>query len=358
MEFLSTNKNRKLTDAQESLLCERYLANEKITVLLAEFLINESTLGSIRKRRGIPTRKKVLIPVNENFFEIINTPVKAYWLGFFSGDGAHHNYPDGKFCHITIKLKSSDSGHLFKFANDTEAKQNIKIWNRFDSRNGGKYYGSCSIHICRPKMGKDLENLGVGKNKSKELHIPNIFKELLKYYFRGIIDADGGWHIRKKQMQFHFASSCYCYMLEFRDFFAKECGMNSEIWIQPKKNKLGEVTNYSIKYGGNLNCKILYEYLYDDIGPVLDRKFEYCKKFFDWYNEQIQAYSNNYTLEGECFKRITKLNSDVTNTNNNLRNRKGIKIFNFIDPITNKLESWIENPNWNGKFLDILIKID
>ena len=49
---------------------------------------------------------------NENFFEKIDSPRKAYWLGFLYADGC---IASGKRSDIELSLQLSDKEHLQKF---------------------------------------------------------------------------------------------------------------------------------------------------------------------------------------------------------------------------------------------------
>ena len=53
--------------------------------------------------------------INHNYFEIINTEEKAYWLGFIYADGYVQSNRNTK--NIGITLSNIDYNHLIKFNN-------------------------------------------------------------------------------------------------------------------------------------------------------------------------------------------------------------------------------------------------
>ena len=64
------------------------------------------------------------LTVNENFFETIDTEVKAYWLGFIAADGCIRDSNNN--IALTIEVNTVDLIHLKKFRNDIESNHPIK----------------------------------------------------------------------------------------------------------------------------------------------------------------------------------------------------------------------------------------
>ena len=52
---------------------------------------------------------------NFNFFDKIDDPKKAYWLGFIYADGGVSINLKNNSCELAIKLQASDANHLKKF---------------------------------------------------------------------------------------------------------------------------------------------------------------------------------------------------------------------------------------------------
>ena len=164
------NTVKKLTEEQEIQLCEEY-SNTRITEkeLAQKYNICTGSIRKIRIRRNVklrPTIGKNLIACNENYFEMIDSTDKAYWLGFIAGDA---NVSD-KDNSLKLKLGIKDIEILEKFSKSIESEYSIRTRNQILKRTG-KYYDLCELKITRPKIIKDLTKHGVGPNKSKELYI-------------------------------------------------------------------------------------------------------------------------------------------------------------------------------------------
>lgn len=146
------------------------------TVTITDFLkINNIKL----KENGYYIRAQIQ---NEDYFEVIDTEHKAYWLGFIMGDGCVSNNKT-----LSIGLKNSDVDILEKFKADIGYQGNIY---EYEIKNK---YKACSMSITSKKIFNDLGKYGVVPNKTYTMTFP--FDEVpKKYYFhvlRGIFDADG-----------------------------------------------------------------------------------------------------------------------------------------------------------------------
>lgn len=128
---------------------------------------------------------------NDNFFEVIDTEEKAYWLGFIMADGNMYerSNPIGSRYTLSIKLKSTDLEHLEKFKQAIEYDGEIKII--ASKRRDTETFGA-EIRINSFKMCTDLIGHGIAPRKSGKECIPKtIPNELAVHFIRGFIDGDG-----------------------------------------------------------------------------------------------------------------------------------------------------------------------
>lgn len=134
-------------------------------------------------------RSHINLKLNKNIFEKIDTPEKAYWLGFLLADG----YIDKQYQHLEIGLQKRDFKHLEKFNNFINSSIPIKL-------KGGN--NSCKIIITSVNICNDLKKHGVENNKSLTCRLnKNILKnKKLKYhYLRGFLDGDGCIYLNKNK---------------------------------------------------------------------------------------------------------------------------------------------------------------
>jgi len=123
---------------------------------------------------------KRIYKVNENYFEKIDTPEKAYVLGFFYADG-YNNQKIGVLEFVQIKERLDI---LEQIREQLLCNYNIKEYT------SGKY----TLNICSKKMSSDIANAGAVQNKSDLLEFPSeqiISKELIPHFIRGYFDGDG-----------------------------------------------------------------------------------------------------------------------------------------------------------------------
>ena len=147
--------------------------------MVIEFLPN-------REKHAIQSRAFRLgvkyLSYDKDYFEKIDTPAKAYWLGFLYADG--YTTTGNRW---GLQLQHQDKLHLEKFAH--AFSYNGKIRDRVQN---GKQ--NSSILINNKKMCNDLKGLGVINNKTAILTFPNanILPERLQPHFiRGFFDGDG-----------------------------------------------------------------------------------------------------------------------------------------------------------------------
>lgn len=106
--------------------------------------------------------------VDQNFFEVIDTEEKAYWLGFIYADGCVSKTSNqDKF---EIKLKRTDLDHIEKLKKSLQSEHKI-CFGVTDNEFGRCEY--CSLNINNQKLVDDLVSKGVFYHKSNILEPPN-----------------------------------------------------------------------------------------------------------------------------------------------------------------------------------------
>lgn len=197
---------------------------------------------------------------NFTYFENIDTPNKAYYLGWAITDG---NISDS--CNqYRIRLKESDIDILEKFRKELES--NYKIYHR-------KNY--VEIDITNRKFVDCLINNGCVPNKTEIVKFPNIKKELLWDFVKGIFDGDGSYIFTNKTKKICYSTASEEMKNSLADFLEKE-GIKFYIY------KSGKCYNFQI-----CSKKSMSIFLYNILSTksdFLDRKYkkmimlyEYCK---------------------------------------------------------------------------------
>lgn len=148
----------------------------KICKILDEFGIKRTNNG-LRKYN-----------INEEYFDVVDTPNKAYILGLFCADGC--NFPPKGTAFIS--LQESDRKLLEDIRKEIKSEYPLKIIKQENRNDNGYSYNNMytlnmySVHIC-----KSLEKLGAVQNKSLILKFPDIPPKYYSHFLRGYFDGDG-----------------------------------------------------------------------------------------------------------------------------------------------------------------------
>jgi hypothetical protein len=140
--------------------------------------------GTRRRSNKTNSRKYFL---DDAYFSVLDTPEKAYWLGFLYADGAIVKF-NGQSV-LKVDLNQKDMHHLEKLRDDLQATYKIGC---FDQQTT---YGVCPVarlQITSDLLVDDLINLGCTERKTFSLSPPAISEpEFIRSFIRGFVDGDG-----------------------------------------------------------------------------------------------------------------------------------------------------------------------
>lgn len=218
--------------------------------------------------------------LDEFFFSKIDSEGKAYWLGFFAGDGAITD--ENK-----IRLSLKDKKHVKKF------KEAVK-WTGKDYFH--KDTNALEVNFRSFKMVKDLANYFVTPQKTFTVKFPKIPKLLERHFIRGVFDADG---CICRAARITYKNSGKVYIL-YGGEFSIEGNKEFISTLQSRLVELGLPQNsisypgkriHRVRYGGINQLRKIYNYLYENATIFLKRKKELfedilknyrCEKIFLW----------------------------------------------------------------------------
>lgn len=112
----------------------------------------------------------------------VDTPAKAYWLGFLAGDG----FVGPGF--VRLKLGPADRDHLVEFTRfmGRDPAQALRTEVHPATGHACSYVDCCSVHLVRR-----LGELGLTPGKAKRTVVPDVPMDLRRHLLRGLVDADG-----------------------------------------------------------------------------------------------------------------------------------------------------------------------
>lgn len=142
-------------------------------------------------------RSKLFHPnLKADYFKVINTREKAYWLGFLFADGFITNEQDKyrEYYRIAIKVGIEDENQLDRFIFNLGLNIEHKHYYEEEQEFEGKivivkYY---RIMFAHQKMADDLIKLGMVPQKSKIIRLPMLTTyDLYLSFLLGYFDGDG-----------------------------------------------------------------------------------------------------------------------------------------------------------------------
>lgn len=117
--------------------------------------------------------------LNEGYFDTVDTPGKAYWLGFITADGGIIRGPRTNA--LRVELADRDRHHLAALVLALGSTKPVTTTRK----------GTAAISIDSWRMLDALGRLGVGPRKSATVEPWNGPDDLMRHYWRGLFDGDG-----------------------------------------------------------------------------------------------------------------------------------------------------------------------
>lgn len=270
---ISRNRKSYKTVAIQELVKEDFLNGCYCEDISKKYNVDIGTIYRILDMYKIKRKTGIKSKSNEDYFEKIDSPNKAYLLGFITADGSI----TGKYnqsCSIEINEKDIE---LIYFAQKEIAPNAVITSCKSNKKNNVKISFN-SVKLCN-----DLSKYGIVSNKSKiikEVPLKLIPKEFLCFYFRGLIDGDGCIH---KDGRVSIYSGSLDYIQSVQEILIKE--------IDLKKLKIYKGTTYFISWGSKNDRQKLYNYIYKD---KLNETFFYKRKFERLHNS---LYDNTEVID-------------------------------------------------------------
>lgn len=319
----------KLTDDQVTYLCKAYLEGKSAAELGRELGVHCTAIRYRLTKNGIgrlnpdgtPYKRLAL---DEGFFDVIDTEIKAYWLGFLYADGAVVWAKDGRSPYVSLGLAMKDSCHVDLFRCHLKSAAKIHIYHAPPSiMKSGKLLissGNYGVHLCSKRLCEALMNKGCVPRKSLILAFPTtnqVPAHLLHHFVRGYFDGDGCISGE--------GPTSYKISMVGTEAFLQGC----ETFLGQhgiKRVKVSTHENiYQISHGGNHNVDRIYDILYRDATIWLKRKrdrFDMCRAYImkqpskiwllkapsgkEYKTINLSAFSRKHGMEGNSLRNMVQ----------------------------------------------------
>jgi intein-encoded DNA endonuclease-like protein len=265
----------RFTLAQETIIIELYL-NQKLSINKISKLYNvdRDTITRLLKRNNIelfPLGSHIRkYPLNETYFDNIDSEEKAYFLGFLYADGCNHtnDYSRKK---IDISLQEEDKNILIKFSK--MLYDNNEFLSYVIGRNKNKPQWCLRVHS--KYLSDKLSELGCVSRKSLILTFPEwlIDPVLQRHFIRGYFDGDGCLTRSKRRKIYDYAwsiTSTESFCNKIKDIINNNCNVNFRDNFTCPNNNI----THTISVRGYHQILRVSNWLYKDATIYLDRKYQ------------------------------------------------------------------------------------
>ena len=246
------------------------------------FGVGHKVISRILEINNIPRvgngRRKYKL--NENYFDVIDTPNKAYCLGLLYADGSNFTPKQT----ISISLQEDDKHILDRMREELNYERDLEYIDYSNKSDFGySYKNQYRLSIFSKHMSEELERKGMYKNKSLILEFPTcIDNYLLKFFVLGFFDGDGSFcPFYTKEGKFQpliTFTSTESFCVSLQNYLRKEIGIScGNIYDASCHNGITKVLSFS----GHIQVKRFLDWLYKDADMYLNRKYVKYKDNFD-----------------------------------------------------------------------------
>jgi hypothetical protein len=228
-------------------------------------------IGKILKKCGVEARddshKFRKYTINENYFDSIDTPNKAYLVGLLYSDGC--NYPPQH--RVKLELQERDKDILDRINSEIQSNKPL-AFNNLNSKNNN-WQNTYRLDITNKHISDKLVELGVVQNKSLILEFPTwLDEQLYAPFLRGYLDGDG--HIEWNDSRFITIVGTSQFCKHVKDF----CEHNLDIKCVIH-NTANKDSNTKLLYiGGKCKVKRFLDFVYKDADLYIERKYNLYQK--------------------------------------------------------------------------------
>ena len=255
------------TDEQKQEMKRLQIEENKSTRQLGElFGVSKTTIARTLKKLEVDldhiNRKQY---GDYRKFKEIDTPEKAYWLGFLAADGC--NYQRETNASVLINISRIDREHLEKFK--TFMNTNAEIIDHTQNQGFSNNTLMSKIVLNSKDLSNDLADKGIVPRKSLILEPPKIDSQYFFPYILGQFDGDGSIQATKQNL----------WGISFEGTKETLEWINSllNVTTHLEKRKEDNSNNYYIRCGGIEKPYKILKQLYDSCNVHLDRKYDKFK---------------------------------------------------------------------------------
>lgn len=262
---------KKLQEGDKEKMCLLYQEGLSAPKIAEKFGVQHTLVLRYLEDAGISRRSAEechrKYPINEDFFDVIDTEEKAYFLGFMYADGCNHKEAN----YASLALDVSDREILVKLASLIyleNPESHVKIQDRTHENKGlTAYFTINSKHIC-----KQLEKLGCIPAKTLKLEYPEWMPaQLHRHFIRGYFDGDGCLHLNTKlnESSYFKITSTKSFATTVKNIIKNNVNVNVGIYLCTQTSIV-----FDAQSAGDRQVEKIMKWLYSDSTIFMKRKHD------------------------------------------------------------------------------------
>lgn len=212
---------------------------------------------------------------NDEYFSVIDSAQKAYWLGFIAADGYIQSKNRYNTKYIGVTLGIEDIAHLEQLKKAIEYTGDIKVY---------KYHGfsetvGARLLVQSDKMYDDLKSHNVVERKSNIIQKPDIDPKYYGSYILGYFDGDGSISVSKDMKSCSIKFIGTDSILDFIIEYLCDNGIECRGKVKNKRHEY-DIVKY-LSFGGTKKPIQIMDLLYSNVDGFspLYRKFYKYRQF-------------------------------------------------------------------------------
>ena len=263
---IKQNKGYKLPLSKLEII-DKYNSGASCYAIAKDCNCTPQTIYSIIKKSGTQIRTlseaATKYTHNKDFFSVIDTEEKAYYLGLLYADGNVTNNV------LSISLQEKDKDILKKFKEFLNYTGPLLIINK-----SGNRQNQIKLSITSPKLVSDLFEHGLYPNKGTTLEFPTTIPKSLQHHFiRGYFDGDGCVYANDKSKDYLFSMlGPKEFLINVQNILIDALAINRTKLYNPKNCKITQL--HVLTYQGKQNLKKIFSLIYSDATIFLERKHD------------------------------------------------------------------------------------
>lgn len=266
-----------LTDKEKQNIINRIKNGETYTAIAKDYKRDVSTISDIATSIGYKCKnnRNRKYNFNEDFFEVIDTEHKAYWLGFIVADGAVCKTDKSTISdanRLYINISNNDKELLNIFCDDLNYdKTQVKSYIPNESTYSNNVM--CKLNINSTKICEDLKKYGIIKQKTGKEKFVLLDDALMPHFIRGFFDGDGtvyNTYQNGPRITHVGFSGNYIFLNNLKTYLKKQGIIKNNNKITQEKRNNCNCCSYS--FANKKDIKSFFDYIYKDATVFLERK--------------------------------------------------------------------------------------